>query len=104
MALACEDDGVPFAGVLEGFADRHFPIDFRQVLLAGLLKPHNHVAHDAQRVFAARVVRSQNGEIAQGARRFSHERALGAVSFPSASENDDQPIPGQLACGLQDVP
>src|SRR2546429_9410612 len=63
-------------------------VRFDQIFSGGFLQPHDDVADDLQRVFAARIVAGKNCQIAEPAGDFSHHRPLGPVLFSATAEQD----------------
>jgi len=57
------------------------------------LQTDDNVADDFQRIFQARIVVGENREVAQAARDFAHDRALGTVfAAAAAEERNDAPL------------
>ena len=52
------------------------------------------VVNDQQRIFAARIVRSQHDDVARASGRLSHQRTLGAVPVAAATEQRDDAARG----------
>src|SRR4029077_7280856 len=50
---------------------------------------HDSVIHDCKRIFAARIVRGQDYEIATPSGSFAHQRTLGPVAVAATAEHSD---------------
>src|SRR5271165_3738372 len=89
VALAGQYHDIVRFGFFESGANRFFAIRLGDVRRVDAAQPHHGVVHDGERIFGARIVRSQHHEIASLPRGHAHQRTLGAVAIASAAEQGD---------------
>src|ERR1700681_5115263 len=69
--------------------DGGFAIRLGAVSRPRALQPHDSVINDGKRIFAARIVRGQDYEIAAPSGSLAHQGALGPVPIAATAKNGD---------------
>src|SRR5262245_11444476 len=101
MPLTGNEDGIPFLCLGQCEPDRGAPVDFDSVVRP--LHSLFDFLNDCHRIFTARVVRSDDGEIAFPAGCLSHQRSLCPIALSAAAKHNDQSARGDLPGGLQNL-
>src|SRR5215204_3170219 len=99
VALAGDHHDVALARGRDRLRDRGTPVG----LDVELGRAADDLADDFQRVFAARVVRRDDGYVRQLLRDTPHDRALLAIAVAPAAEHADEAAGCEVARGIQDV-
>src|SRR5438128_1652272 len=97
VSFAGDEDNVTRLRYLTGKLDSALAVWLDGEFCARLCpsQPYQGIMDDAQRIFAPRVVRSQDDEVAARRGRFRHERTLQAVTVTATpEERDDTPLRG----------
>ena len=89
VSLARKQHDVARSGLADRDSDGRPAVRFLHVFDTGTLQSDDSVIHDGERVFAARIIGSQDHEIAAPSGSFAHEGTLGAVAIATASEDGD---------------
>lgn len=104
VTFSCEEYDVPGACFVHGETDGLFAVGLDHVFAGGFLHADDDVADNFQRIFATGIVVRKNGEVAEAARDFAHDRALGTVFAPAAAEEGDGAALGiQFAGGADET-
>src|SRR5262245_22573370 len=91
MPLPCQNDHIAFARLPKGPSDGRVTINLSSIRARRPLQPNQHVIHDSNRVFGARVVGGQEDMVCQLSSCLAHERTLCPVAVASAAEDYEQP-------------
>src|SRR5262245_46688551 len=94
MTFAGDEDHITRPRLQDRAEDSFAAVDHQVVIIADAGKPDPDVVQDQQRVFAARVVRGGDHEVAQPRGLLAHQWAFGAVAVAAAAEDSDHAAPG----------
>ena len=89
VPLAGDQDDVTGLGLVNSQLDGLVAVRLKRVANASALKPQQSVVHDGDGIFATRIIAGEDDEVAAIAGRFSHERTLGTIAVPTASEDSN---------------
>src|SRR5437868_9775435 len=70
---------------------------------AGLANSLLRVAKDLLGILGARIIGSENDNVAQTSRRLAHWRALGSIAITAATKDSDDLAFDDFACSLQQI-
>src|SRR5205814_464279 len=62
-----------------------------------------HIANNGERIFFARIIRSDDAVVGVLIGNATHQRSLSFVAVAARAENENEPARGQLAQGFQDI-
>src|SRR6185295_12030652 len=99
MAFTGNDDGIAFLCLSQRSADRLTPVGDN-----GMPRPFHSFfdfVDDRHRIFAARIVRRDDRDVALTRRDFAHYGPFGAIAVTAAPEYDDEPAGRDFPGGLQ---
>src|SRR6516225_10637368 len=86
MSFAGDENDVTGTSFRDCERNGFVAIRFDFVFCARALQADHRVVDDGERIFAARIVGGQYGEIAAASGSFTHERALGPIAVSTAAE------------------
>src|SRR6266446_2870051 len=89
VSLASEQHDIACTRFIERESNGFLAVRFDQIFSAALLHPDHNIANDLERIFLARIVIGQNGEVRKPATDFAHDRAFAAVFATATPEKSD---------------